>query len=157
VFAVIEGIVWRLIEGDHINGKDIQHGMGQLLALASRSIKGEACLECRETEYKSPNRLDEFDNMEHDYFVKKIHELVVAAETRGLEWSLDCRAKFSLNKLCAVYDEYQPLQYLAQDPETPGDLPVDPTFETMWCHQGGNCRCWDEGYDCHGKYCHLSP
>jgi hypothetical protein len=164
VFAVIEGIVWRLIWGEQISGKDIEHGMGQLLGLASRTIKGEACLECRETEYKSPNRLDELEDMEHDYFVDKIEELVAGAKRIGLEWSLDRRAKFSLNKLCAVYDQYRPLQYLAQNPDD-GEALVDPTYETMWCHWGEDngdayrrsCKCWDINIGAHMKHCHMSP
>jgi hypothetical protein len=166
MYAVINGVymfVEYAIDGGRTPGPLVQEGMENLISLASRTIKGEACRECDEgSEYKSPNRQDEYV---HEHFVDKMRELVKMGELLKVEWSLGDLAKYSLNKLCLVYDIYKPLRYLSEDPTRPSNGADNIAFEDMWCHKTedmpdiyrGGCRCWDERTGDHFKYCEVGP
>lgn len=140
----------------------IKKRVESLLAIAAISIKGMNCSACSDRKYYSSCMVS-LDL--HEYIVDAIQSLLDLNIDEPSKWSLSYQAKFSLDKLCLMYDDYLPLRYCSvyHKRDQRGMEDVQKSLEEMWCHQAGDeddcCRCWDEAWITenvgHGKYCSV--
>jgi hypothetical protein len=147
IITLLEAIVDRV----RIEGERMDFWIQEIVILAARMVKGEACEECREADYKSPIR----GSLELvQCFASTIEELEAIAGEKGIEVGLTSKGRFSLNKLCSIYYEFRSLRHLADIHGVTDDL------EEMWCHEGEECDtgCWDGGGDdLHSDWCRSRP
>ena len=151
IFAVIEGILDRAKEDAAITkGYSIQEGVGQLLHLGSRMIKGQGCGDCGE------GKSGEGWDVQHE-FANGLKELEEFGREMKLEWRIRDRARFSLEKLCLIYPScYQQVRHLAQRPDH-FQVYFDDQLESMWCDRNPGCICWDmTAGEEHLEWCKLS-
>jgi len=151
IFAVIEGILDRTKEDAIVKGEGIEGGVQQLLFLASRMVKGEACEEC-EVGVISCWTSVHFD------FIDALVEIEEFATKHDLKFQLDTKAEFALDKLCKIFEGislgrgYSTFRYLIQ-----GGLENTQQLEEMWCNEDNSCICWDTTVgDHHGIMCELN-
>jgi hypothetical protein len=147
IMAVIDGIGWRVSACGN-KPEDVKEGVEQLLALAARTIKGEGCASCGDKTYCSGSGVSPTI---HEDFVECIFEMVSSCQIPPINH----RAKFSLDRLCAVFGIYHQLRdqltYLAAD-NWGGQEEAQEQLEGIWCHRPydysreervSGCRCWD--------------
>jgi hypothetical protein len=143
IINLIEGIV----EGVRKEG-GVNEAMEQMVSLAARMVKGERCGECGSLDYHSPIRgsIDLTDE-----YVDALADLVNIASEQGTDVVLSAKARFSIDKLVTIYDEYHWLQNLFKMDFETDDL------EEMWCHKSQSCWCWEFGgrSDEHSEKCGL--
>jgi hypothetical protein len=155
VFGVIEGILDRAKEDAMVKGDGIEGGIEQLLFLASRFVKGQAC----EDEGCDTGIISKH-NCIHGDFEDAIDKLEDFATEHNLEIKLSTKGQFALNKLCKVFGGvgegrgYTSLQHLIG---TPDRLEDTQQLEEMWCHQNEDCDCWDSDVgQYHSRMCRLN-
>ena len=150
--AVIEG-VGMLATKVGSRDEDVKRGVEQLLALASRTIKGEGCASvCDDGYYNSGCGVS---SAIHQFFVDTIEEIIGYSiiNPQPPTWSLDHRATFSLEKLIAAFNVYRPLQILIKSTVAERDGELQGQLEEMWCTSPWDeygekrlegCGCWDK-------------
>jgi hypothetical protein len=125
-------------------------GIEQVVMLAARMVKGEACEECYMSDYQSPTH----GSVElARRFVDTIEDLDGLATDHGVELLLSSRTRYSIDKLCSIYEYFDWVRHLGGYAGDADDL------EEMWCHGKSRCGadCWDSGYDnLHLKWCRPS-
>lgn len=152
IAAVIEGVGMRACAAGR-RDDEVKRGVEQLLALASRSIKGERWASACEDEYYSSGC--GVSSAIHQLFVDTIEEMVDYSliNPQPPTWSLDHRATFSLEKLIAAFDVYRPLQILIKSTVADRDGELQGQLEEMWCTSPWDeygetrldgCGCWDK-------------
>jgi hypothetical protein len=162
IIETVEMIVDKVDERMTLaKGEEIRTAVEQMIFLAARLVKGEACEECK-SGYRSPNpgsaRL-------HELVVDGIECIEEIGKDLGLKWSLSAKGVFALNKLCFIFlIYYSSIQYLS--------LPhyfdyqqyqgIEEGLDESWCHdleEAPNCHCWDkDSMDLiggHAKHCAL--
>jgi hypothetical protein len=155
IFALIDGIIDRTEEDARTKGEGIKDAVEQLLHLASRFVKGQACGE------EDCNGCYAGDSATYllvqKDFALGIMDLDQFAKEQKLEIKLSDRASYSLLKLCSIFGEYyDSIRYLAKKPEPFYFVQL----EEMWCNwraKDSDCRCWDYGEIAfHHKGCELN-
>ena len=159
IAAVIEG-VGMYIESKKNQDEEVKNGVEQLLALASRTIKGEQCPGCGD-QYCSGSGVSPTI---HRLFFHTIFEMMGPPQTQPSTWTLSHRARFSLNKLCDAFDDiYGELRYIIKVEAGTMDGEFQGQLEEMWCHHPWDeyddarydgCGCWDK-WSAYGGYGHL--
>lgn len=163
IAAVIEGVAMYVYSKGN-KKEDVKEGAEQLLALASRTIKGEGCSECDSTYHCSGCGVSPSI---HRLFVNQILEMLYEPTLQPL--SLDIRAQFSLDKLCIIFGTiYRPLRSHVEAKINAMDMDLRSELESMWCHLPGDpqeefgertCECWDSSgassYQQHWKGCRF--
>jgi len=162
IAAVIEGV--GMYVASHGNKQeDVKEGAEQLLALASRTIKGEGCGECEETYACSGSGVSPSI---HEFFVEQILDMIDESKQ---PLSLGSRGDFTLDKLCAVHNIYRPLRHHKKETVNATNDDIRSELESMWCHLPGDSHqeefgertrvCWDlsgtSPYQQHWKGCRF--
>ena len=162
--AKFQAIITGLPERVKTDKMGVEKAMEHLVSLASRMVKGEECLWCKE-EYVSPTR---GPAELHQHFAQAMKKLDEISQERGIKWTMSGRSQFALDRLGSIHPTYyQPVQYLLEH----GVYRVNPEnemYQTMWCHDNENwyddeeegvskftCHCWDVGTEgSHMKFCY---
>jgi hypothetical protein len=167
ITIVIDKIVDRVYDSPIVSEvEDIKEAVQQIIFLASRLVKGEACGECHlGSRVANPGSAEL-----HLLFGYAIQNLVDVGTDLKLDWKLSVKATFAFDKLCKIIGgEYLSLEEfdIHRTPIHPQNLEGQEELEEMWCHQsyrGEGCHCWDGSYasfgdewymDRHYKHCPL--
>jgi hypothetical protein len=127
--AVIMGIWDRTVEDASTKGAEIQEGVEQILWLASRVVKGQACGECGEGIVRNGHSVN-------DFTVMALEELGQTGKDVGLEWKLSDKGRFMLDKLISIFEsDYGKFRHLAETRDASDRYRGYEELETMWCHQ----------------------
>jgi bacterioferritin-associated ferredoxin len=145
----IVNLVVAIVDRVRIDGEGMTEGIEQVVRLAARMVKGEACGKCYSAEYQSPTR-SSIDLARQ--FVDAIEALDGIATALGVKVFMSSKPKFSIEKLCSIYDHFDQVRHLIDDLNDIEEL------EEMWCHDGCCASCWDSGDgDLHLKWCMRYP